>query len=319
MAYSYIATVFSSAVLTKSILLGALLPKGVGTQPIYHLHKGVDEGSLPSSDRASRLLPRSGVSERRLNNNWTVDVRKDHHEKLHQMYPSGMLGGSFVFNRANPLGNYPWRLKALKVMVQDCGKNGGDCRKRDIYEFGVYTGLSMRGMSVWLKEKKVNFGHMWGFDSFEGLPKDRFANKTYIKFGEGTWNPSVALQKHSKTALMKNIYSYVDDSRVHLVPGFYDTSLTSTLAEVRKMKPALYIDIDCDIYTSTVQALDWMFRNSLVVPGTLIGYDDWSHPAQGEQHAHEHIAKKYQVQFAKLPSTFAACPTFKVVSIGETP
>ena len=35
------------------------------------------------------------------------------------------------------------------------------------------------------------------------------------------------------------------------------------------------MEIDCDLYVSSVQALDFMFRNRLIVSGTLIGYDDW--------------------------------------------
>ena len=38
----------------------------------------------------------------------------------------------------------------------------------DVYEFGVYTGVSMRDIA-----KRVHgFGHLWGFDSFVGLPQE---------------------------------------------------------------------------------------------------------------------------------------------------
>ena len=40
-------------------------------------------------------------------------------------------------------------------------------RNHDVYA-GVYTGGSMSGMAKRLK----GFGHLWGFDSFTGLPRD---------------------------------------------------------------------------------------------------------------------------------------------------
>ena len=63
-----------------------------------------------------------------------------------------------------------------------------------------------------------------------------------------------------------------------------------------------FIDIDSDLYTSTKQALTWMFRNQLVVPGTLVGYDDWvaTPPplySKGESRAHAEIAQEFGVQF----------------------
>ena len=61
--------------------------------------------------------------------------------------------------------------------------------------------------------------------------------------------------------------------------GFYSESLTPTLVQELGMKPAAYIDIDCDLYISSKQALAYMFEQKLAVPGTLIGYDDfWVNP-----------------------------------------
>ena len=41
------------------------------------------------------------------------------------------------------------------------------------------------------------------------------------------------------------------------------------------MRPALYVDIDVDIYISSYQALDWLCKHKLIRRGTIIGYDDW--------------------------------------------
>ena len=42
--------------------------------------------------------------------------------------------------------------------------------ERDVYEFGVYTGNGLRAWSQTFRKKGVLFRHLWGFDSFEGLP-----------------------------------------------------------------------------------------------------------------------------------------------------
>lgn len=43
----------------------------------------------------------------------------------------------------------------------------------------------------------------------------------------------------------------------------------------QRMKPALLVDVDSDLYTSAYDNLDFVFGNNLVLPGTVIGYDDW--------------------------------------------
>ena len=40
-------------------------------------------------------------------------------------------------------------------------------------------------------------------------------------------------------------------------------------------KPAFWVDLDVDLYISTVQVLDFMFKNHLIVPTTLVSFDDW--------------------------------------------
>jgi len=108
---------------------------------------------------------------------------------------------------------------------------------------------------------------IWGFDSFEGLPASAEEHVS-------EWHPG----------------KYRDDPRARLfddlggatrhgwVGGFYETSLAASedaQVAARGMAPAAYIDMDCDLYASAKNALDFFFRNELAVPGTLIGYDDW--------------------------------------------
>lgn len=53
------------------------------------------------------------------------------------------------------------------------------------------------------------------------------------------------------------------------------------------------VDLDVDLKSSTTQALDWMATHQLIVPGTLLYYDDWhaSGPG-GVRYAHHKILRK---------------------------
>ena len=110
--------------------------------------------------------------------------------------------------------------------------------------------------------------------------------------------------------------------RVRLIPGFFNETLTAKLA--KEIAPASYVDINCDLYVSTSQALDFLFRFHIARPGTLISYDDWHETPlhNGESLAHEEAARMWNVEFEYLPHAAceaAAFPTltfFRVRSIG---
>lgn len=175
----------------------------------------------------------------------------------------------------------------------------------DIYQFGVYTGGIMKDVIRRTAERNVDFGTFWGFDSFVGLGNDAVPGKeVYLKwFQKGEYSASKAFRTNDVTRIMQTIKHGVKrylkpHQRVELIPGFFDAALTPTLAAEHKMRPALLIDIDCDLYMAAKQALQWMFGNRLVVPGTLIHYDEYGQG--GERTAHEEIAKEFNVTFELL-------------------
>ena len=91
-------------------------------------------------------------------------------------------------------------------------------------------------------------------------------------------------------------------------------SLTPSLVQQRGMRPALYVDMDVDIYISAYQALDWLCAHRLIRRGTILGYDDWlwgvvvDHGkaggealVNGEARAHEEvISKRYGLKVRRL-------------------
>ena len=61
------------------------------------------------------------------------------------------------------------------------------------------------------------------------------------------------------------------------IKGRFQDSLVPGLAARRGMGPAVYVDIDADLFSSTWTALDWLFREGLMKPGTVIGYVHYLH------------------------------------------
>ena len=71
---------------------------------------------------------------------------------------------------------------------------------------------------------------------------------------------------------VQDIYtSKQKETNVSVVAGLVE----ETLPVQENLKPALYVDFDLDIYSPTKFAFNYMMENNLIVPGTIIGYDDW--------------------------------------------
>ena len=204
-------------------------------------------------------------------------------------------------------------------------------RHGDVYAFGVAQGHNMQLLSELLPGRKI-----WGFDSFDGLPEEDNAASRIEVWKRGMFKAQATPEKLVESA--------GGAGRARAIKGFFKDSLTPTLAKAEGMRPAAFVDIDCDLHESTLAALDWLFRERIVRPGTLIGYDDWwtipchkrrssrgtvSPMDVGEGLAHREIAQRYGVRFqcvagpCKMPPTMSSChqhnnwgPIFIVKEVG---
>lgn len=76
------------------------------------------------------------------------------------------------------------RRKAIRFLQSRCHAKAdaevpASCRSSyDVYQFGVYTGRSMRAISHQLSNSHINVRKHWGFDSFEGLPFENVTTET---------------------------------------------------------------------------------------------------------------------------------------------
>jgi hypothetical protein len=217
----------------------------------------------------------------------------------------------------------------------------------DNYQFGVPSEMQS------IAETLGGHHTYWGFDSFRGMP-DSSQEPGYRNplWQTGTFADIYSLsknfeEKRSNHGTSDDRIDYVPvtgkarpltvaqavevrqtelrakANRIRLVAGFYNESLTNIVA--KHGKPAFFVDLNCDLYVSTFQALSWMLQHRLLRPGSILSYDDWFNTpfGHGESRAHQEIAQQHLVSFDHLTATHKLdnkkyCKTvfFRVKSIG---
>ena len=119
-------------------------------------------------------------------------------------------------------------------------------------EFGVYSGTSLEIISERMP--------VIGFDSFEGLPEDWRPGFPKGKFTTGGAPRGMLIPMHSM-----------------VVPGWFEDTVPTF-----PFPPLGLVHIDCDIYRSTVTALEGV-RQSIGV-GTFVVFDEYHGYPGHEEH-----------------------------------
>lgn len=212
------------------------------------------------------------------------------------------------------------RSQAWQAIARDMARQHRQpAADRHVYEFGVFTG---GGLAAWLRSMQspshaVMPEAVWGFDSFKGMPDQT----------QASWNPGwkagglnaaaemgITRWDVLRRTIIQNIVAEVGDAqlrtRLHLIQGFFNASLAGgrKFAVHHGMKPALLLDIDCDIYSSTVEALEFMLKTGLLDAATYVYYDDmdWDmfHTPPGRENdelkGHREVSKRYGLEWELL-------------------
>jgi hypothetical protein len=136
----------------------------------------------------------------------------------------------------------------------------------DYLEFGVSQGTSMQIMYQEVKAAKLEQVRLYGFDSFEGMPASTDDED------EGAWSRG-DFRQEIDTVKERLSAKGVDWSRVHLEKGWFENTCTPDFLLNHQISKAGVIMIDCDIYSSTKQALE--FCEPLIKHHAVIVFDDW--------------------------------------------
>jgi hypothetical protein len=142
----------------------------------------------------------------------------------------------------------------------------------DYLEFGVFRGETFRNAmraarQAFRAAKQGRFrGRFIAFDSFQGLPQ-------VASMGDGVNLYAAGEFSASRARFEKTLGRLRDRFPIEIVPGWFDETLTRPTAERLGLRKAAFVNIDCDLYESTVPVLD--FVTPLLQTGTMLYFDDW--------------------------------------------
>jgi len=180
---------------------------------------------------------------------------------------TGLLSSFYaIINKYNPTfdclspGNLIALIQSIKV-----AKDG------DYYEFGVYKGFDLWFMTKLAEEYNHPDMRFFGFDSFKGLPVPKSVDVEPDAFGnyfaKGCFSASLGF-------VLSNLKQHGTDlDKVTLIEGYFSESLNKQIIENYGMRKASIILIDCDMYESTIQVLNFIV--DILQEGTILLFDDW--------------------------------------------
>lgn len=177
------------------------------------------------------------------------------------------------------------------------------------YEFGCHSGRTFAAAVNAANYVGLEDASFFAFDSFAGLPQTSSAEDGIFKKGE--YSTSI---KDFKEIIKKRTGLVLDEANI--IEGFYEDSLSEELQA--KMPKAGIVHIDVDLYSSTVEVLE--FIRPLLVKGSILIFDDWycfpAGESKGEKLAMEEFLFKnegFSLEEWKNYSTFGK--SFFITSI----
>ena len=191
----------------------------------------------------------------------------------------------------------------MYVSVEDTFKYIPDLPSGGLIEFGVLNGNHLSELIKWSTDNNCPFTAVIGCDSWKGIPLEAEGVFKNPDWPQGVFNSRIDFKVDTDeeciAAVEKKIYSAVPKEQcpnLRWVSGFFSDSLTEGLGK-ELYNTISYAHIDCDLYISSSQCLDWLFRYSVLKEGSIIRFDDWaSTPANGGQKlAWKQIKEKYQI------------------------
>lgn len=148
------------------------------------------------------------------------------------------------------------------------------------YEFGLFKGFSFWFAEQISREYADSNFHLYGFDSFEGLPASS-VDKQNIYWTPGGYAASMEF-------VVDKLKMYgADFSKINIFKGFFSKHLFAELKQKTNFLPVSICVIDSDIYESCVEVLS--FIKDYLVKGSIILFDDYNvfegDPNHGERKA----------------------------------
>lgn len=191
---------------------------------------------------------------------------------------------------------------ALRILRERSGEDVGD-----YLEFGVCHGSSMACMHDALTHLEMPHVRKFGFDSFEGLPPEADEQDGGF-FSKGQFDSSIDFTRKLLTS------RGIDWKKTFLIRGWFRDTLNPTTAAWYNIRKVGIVMIDCDIYSASKEALD--FVGPLLADDAVLVFDDWNSgnlagKNMGEAKAFfEFIEENPQFSFVQLKSMYENSAVF---------
>ena len=174
---------------------------------------------------------------------------------------------------------------------------------------GVYHADCLRRIIKSSVIQGLPFNAIWGFDSFAGLPEE----SDKISWRNPDWPEgafSVMTDYHLATPeaciqfATERVYEVVDRHKcppLNFVSGFFDKSLTPELGK-NLQNSCSFLHLDVDLYISSIQCFEWLFKYSVLKEGALLRMDDWLYNGQwaGNNRAYAEITNRFEVNWIDI-------------------
>jgi O-methyltransferase len=190
------------------------------------------------------------------------------------------------------------RARGLQEAVYYCY---GSAVEGDLVEFGTMTGDTAGAIARAMLAVEAQYGlparRLDLFDSFVGLPQPTAGpdvDSPHVRLGHWAAGGCKVLDSGELASLISEI---LPSERFRIVPGWFSESVGTLPPETRYG----FVHIDCDLYQSTIDALDPLFQRGQIATGTVICFDDWmcnrASDEFGERRAFQELAERYRIAF----------------------
>ncbi len=156
----------------------------------------------------------------------------------------------------------------------------------DIVEFGSH-GVTAKIIATQLRlHKSKRWIHL--FDSFQGYPDS-----------DSMWQPGGAFSKKNPKQMHRRTKCILGSESAQIYPGWFSSTLC-TIADNIKFAMVL---MDCNIYESNYEVLDYLFQQDLLSDRAIILFADWwADPGLSSQKAWSETTEKHSIDYTPAGS-----------------
>jgi hypothetical protein len=203
-----------------------------------------------------------------------------------------------LMDRSNYKGSHADEQRELSIGVEYVY---GARVEGEIAEFGTMSGrtaqIIARAMSKYGR-RKANQKQLHLFDSFQGLPKaESEIDKHAPDVKSGIWAEGTC-DGISKEQLLRLCARSLPKDKIAIYAGWFK----DTLPQVPHNTKFSMLHLDCDLYQSTYEVLNYCFANRVIQEGTVLFFHDWNANRAsrtfGERKAWADIVEQFSIAYS---------------------